>query len=184
MRLVTVMDDDQLHELMIMLDPTALAEWEARYRPAIVGWLVRGGLVSSDAEEVWNDVFAATINASPELEPRGIALRRYAFRVARNLRADRLEREAKLETTYLDPNTHEMADADARRVLPDPARVAALQACLKRCPERYRVVIELGDRGRDVDDLADVLGIARESVYQVRHRARNWLQRCIAEALL
>jgi RNA polymerase sigma factor (sigma-70 family) len=176
------MDDAELHERIIMLDPTALAEWEARYRPAVIGWLVRGGLVSSDAEEVWNDVFAATINASPQLEPRGIALRRYAFRVARNLRADRLERDSKLETTALDPATHDIAGPDARRTTPDPVRVAAVRACLERCPERYRVVIELADRGRDVDDLAEILGIAPESVYQVRHRARLWLQRCIEEA--
>jgi len=176
------MDDAQLHERMIMLDPTALADWEARYRPAVVGWLVRGGLAASDAEEVWNDVFAATINASPELLPRGIALRRYAFKIARNLRADRLERDSRLDTKYLDPET-DVAQADPQRLIPDPARIAALRACLERCPERYRVVIELADRGHDVDDLADELGIARDSVYQVRHRARIWLQRCIEEAL-
>jgi hypothetical protein len=38
-------------------------------RPAVIGWLIRGGLSSPDAEEVWNDVVAATINASATLEP-------------------------------------------------------------------------------------------------------------------
>ena len=180
---VTRMDDAQLHERIILLDPSALAEWEARYRPAVIGWLIRGGLPSSDAEEVWNDVFAATINASPNLEPLGISLRRYAFRVARNLRADHLESRSRLATTTLDDAAVESANPDPRRSMADPARVAALRGCLERCPERYRIVIELGESGHDVDELSRVLGIAPESVYQVRHRARGWLQRCVNEEL-
>src|SRR5688572_25604460 len=98
MWLSTTMDDVELHERIIMLDPVALAAWEAQHRPAVVGWLVRGGLAPSDAEEVWNDVFAATVSAAPRLEPRGPSLRRYAFRVARNMRADRLEVASRFKT--------------------------------------------------------------------------------------
>lgn len=175
------MDDDEIHERIIMLDPTALTTWETSHRPAVVGWLIRGGLTESDAEEVWNDAFAATINAAPGLTPRGASLRRYAFRVARNMRADRLEALAKAATSGLDDNA-ERGDPYERRPIPDEHRVAALRVCLEACPERYRLVIEFADRGRDVDDLADLLGIGRDSVYQVRHRARLWLQQCVEEA--
>lgn len=177
------MDDAQLHERMIMLDPPALAEWESRYRRGVVGWLIRGGLSSSDAEEVWNDVFAATINASQTLEPLGISLKRYAFRVARNMRADILERMAQAPADPIDDATYEAPAPNPGHALPDPARVAALRECLARCPERYRVVIELGESGYDVPELAGVLEVAPESVYQIRHRARQWLQRCVNEAL-
>jgi RNA polymerase sigma-70 factor (ECF subfamily) len=177
------MDDAQLHERIIMLDPSALAEWEGRYRPAVIGWLIRGGLSSPDAEEVWNDVFAATINASATLEPMGVSLRRYAFRVARNLRADHFERRSRLVTTPLDDAITETPDPDPTRSLPDPSRVTALRECLERCPERYRVVIELAETGHDVSELAAALGVAPDSVYQIRHRARQWLQRCVTEEL-
>ena len=63
------------------------------------------------------------------------------------------------------------------------SRRSALRECLERCPERYRVVIELGESGYDVTELAGVLGVAPESVYQIRRRARQWLQRCVTEAL-
>src|SRR5262245_60458493 len=139
------MDDVQLHERMIMLDPAALAEWESRHRRGVVGWLIRGGLSSSDAEEVWNAVFAATIDASPTLEPLGISLKRYAYGVARNLRADLLERDAQAKVEPLDEATYEVPVPDPARAMPDPARIAALRGCLSRCPDRYRVVIELGE---------------------------------------
>lgn len=177
------MNDAQLHERVIMLDRSALAEWESRYRRGVVGWLIRGGLTSSDAEEVWNDVFAATIKASPTLEPLGISLKRYAFRVARNMRADLLERKAQARVEPLDEATYEVPMPDPARAMPDPARIAALRRCLARCPDRYRVVIELGESGYDVPDLAGVLEVAPESVYQIRHRARQWLQRCVNEVL-
>jgi RNA polymerase sigma factor (sigma-70 family) len=177
------MDDAQLHERMIMLDQSALAEWESRYRRGVVGWLIRGGLSSSDAEEVWNDVLAATINASPTLEPLGISLKRYAFRVARNMRADLLERKAQARVDPLDDATYEVPAPNPGRSLPDPARIAALRECLARCPDRYRVVIELGESGYDVPELAGVLEVVPESVYQIRRRARQWLQRCVNEAL-
>jgi RNA polymerase sigma factor (sigma-70 family) len=176
------MDDIELHERLIMLDPGALSEWEAAHRPAVVGWLVRGGLAPSDAEEVWNDVFAATINAAPRLEPRGPSLRRYAFKVARNLRADRLAAASRIPTTHLDPEYNPVAPAPSRLAV-DERRVAALRGCLDRCPERYRVVVELAESGHDVDELARLLGVEPESVYQIRHRARLWLQRCIGEAV-
>jgi RNA polymerase sigma factor (sigma-70 family) len=174
------MNDEELHERIILLDPVALDAWAANVRPAILGWLVRGGLSIADAEEVWNDAFAATINAAPALEPRGISLRRYAFRVARNLRADRMEAAARLVTTPLDEQL-ETANPNPARALPDGRRVAALLECLERCPERYRLVIELAQSGSDTNALARLLGIDVGSVYQVRRRARLWLQRCVEE---
>jgi RNA polymerase sigma factor (sigma-70 family) len=176
------MDEVEIHERIIMLDPTALMAWEEEHRPAVVGWLIRGGLATPDAEEVWNDAFAATINAAPGLNPRGISLRRYAFRVARNLRADRLAAASRLATSSFEEGS-EIGDPYERRPVPDAGRVQALVACLERCPERYRVVIELAESGRDTEELADLLGIERESVYQVRHRARLWLQRCVGETV-
>lgn len=176
------MDDVELHERIIMLDQGALAAWEAAHRGALVGWLLRGGLTTSDADEVWNDTFAATINAAPNLVPRGVALRRYAFRVARNLRADRIAEHHRRGAVPLDVEPEE-SDPYARLPVPDPRRVEALKVCLDRCPERYRVVIELGEEGRDVEELAAILGIDPGSVYQVRSRARKWLQTCIAETV-
>jgi RNA polymerase sigma factor (sigma-70 family) len=176
------MDDEDLHERIIMLDPAGLAEWETRHRPSVIGWLVRGGLEPSDAEEVWNDAFAATVNAAPDLTPRGISLRRYAFRVARNLRADRLSLRARSLEARLEAGI-DRANPHSPQSMPDRRRIDALKRCLASCPERYRVVIELGEEGRDVEELAAILAIEPGSVYQVRRRARQWLQACINEAV-
>jgi RNA polymerase sigma factor (sigma-70 family) len=99
------------------------------------------------------------------------------------MRADLLERKAQATVDPLDEATYEVPRPDPARALPDPARIAALRECLDRCPDRYRVVIELGESGYDVAELAGVLEVAPETVYQIRHRARQWLQRCINEAL-
>lgn len=176
------MDDAEFHERIIMLDRAALADWEARHRPAVVGWLVRGRVDPSDAEEIWNDAFAATVNAAPELTPRGISLRRYAFRVARNLRADRVARQVQRNEGSLGAEAERGNPYDVRPV-PDQRRVGALKQCLEACPERYRMVVELAEEGRDVEELAAILEIDAGSVYQVRHRARSWLQACIDRVL-
>jgi RNA polymerase sigma factor (sigma-70 family) len=176
------MDEEEIHERIIMLDPAALTTWETAHRGAVVGWLVRGGLSAADADEVWNDAFAATVNAAPDLTPRGVSLRRYAFRVARNLRADRMAALRRLPTSSLE-ESGAASDPYARSPVPDHRRIDALKNCLERCPERYRMVIELAEEGRDADELASILNIDRGSVYQVRHRARLWLQRCVREAI-
>lgn len=83
-------------------------------------------------------------------------------------------------TTPLDEQL-EKASPNPARALPDERRVAALLECLERCPERYRLVIELAQSGSDTDALARLLGIDVGSIYQVRRRARLWLQRCVEE---
>jgi RNA polymerase sigma-70 factor (ECF subfamily) len=172
------MNDEELHEGIILLDPDALAAWQQRYAPAVIAWLLRGGLVLADAEEVWNDVFASTVAAAPGLTPRGISMRRYAFRVARNLRADRLEREHRLTTTPLDEGIHGEVGRPAES-RPDQRRVDALKACLHEAPERYRVVLELADEGETTSEIALVFGIERDSVYQLQRRARLWMANCV-----
>jgi RNA polymerase sigma factor (sigma-70 family) len=174
------MDDEALHEGIILLEEQALRDWQARHAPVIVGWLAKRGIPMSDAEEIWNDVLAATVKAAPGLNPRGISLRRYAFRVARNLAADRRERLNRLSTEPIDEG---MADLRPRMSAPDPRRVEALRSCLEKALARDRLVMELTAEGTTVDELATLLGIEPGSVYQVQRRARIRLQGCIEEEL-
>lgn len=174
------MDDEALHEGIILLEEQALRDWQARHAPLIVGWLARRGIRVPDAEEIWNDVLAATVKAAPSLEPRGVSLRRYAFRVARNLAADRREQLTRLSTEQIDEG---MADPRPRPSAPDPRRVGALRGCLEQALARDRLVMELTAEGTTVDELAALLGIEPGSVYQVQRRARVRLQACIEEEL-
>ena len=169
-------DDEKLHDGIVLLDRGALTAWQERYAPAIIAWLQRGGLTLADAEEVWNDVFAAAVAAAPRLSPRGVSLRRYAFRVARNIRADRLRDSRRLQTVPLDDSLELRSHRDSP---PDPARVEALRECLLVAPDRYRLVTELTDQGDDVAELAVVFAIQPESVHQLRRRARHWLATCV-----
>jgi RNA polymerase sigma factor (sigma-70 family) len=169
-------DDEQLHDGIVLLDRAALTAWQERYAPAIIAWLQRGGLSLADAEEVWNDVFSATVAAAPRLSPRGVSLRRYAFRVARNIRVDRLAESRRLQTVPIDENVG-LRTADASP--PNPARVEALRECLGSAPDRYRLVVELTDQGDGVAELAAQFHVQPESVHQLRRRARHWLARCL-----
>lgn len=174
------MDDDaDLHDGIVLMDPMALTRWQERYAPAIITWLQRGGLPLADAEEVWNDVFAATVAAAPRLAPRGISLRRYAFRVGRNLRADRLRAASRLQTEPLGDDVAAVSPT----TLPNPERIEAVRHCLVQAPARYRLMLELTDQGDSVAELAHAFDIAPESVHQLRRRARMWLARCVEETL-
>lgn len=170
------MDDEALHEGIILLEDHAIRDWQARHAPLIVGWLAKRGMPKPDAEEIWNDVLAATVKAAPGLNPRGISLRRYAFRVARNLAADRVEQLSRRSTEPLDEG---LADTSSRTSGPDPRRVAALRTCLEKGFRRDRLVMELTVEGTTVDELATLLGIEPGSVYQVQRRARLRLQECV-----
>ena len=170
------MDDEALHERIILLDEQAIRDWQTRHAPAIVGWLAKRGIPMADAEEIWNDVLGATVKAAPDLNPRGISLRRYAFGVARNLAADLRETLARQRTEPLD---EDLAEQHPRSTPPDPRRVNALRRCLDAALPRDRLVMELTSDGATVDDLASLLAIEPGSVYQVQRRARVRLQQCI-----
>lgn len=129
---------------------------------------------------MWNDVFAVTVAAAPRLSPPGVSLRRYAFRIARNLRADRLRLAKRLQTVPMDENSDR---SEPSLSPPDPARVEALRECLVQAPERYRLVIELTDQGDGVAELAALFRVQPESVHQLRRRAREWLAQCIEARL-
>jgi len=174
------MDDEALHERIIFLDEQAIRDWQARHAPVVIGWLVRRGIPVPDAEEVWNDVLGATVKAAPGLNPRGISLRRYAFRVARNLAADRRELLVRQRAEPLD---EELPERHVRASAPDPKRVNALRKCLENALPRDRLVLELTSDGATVDELASLLEIEPGSVYQVQRRSRLRLQHCIEEKL-
>ena len=170
------MDDEALHERIILLDEQAIRDWQTRHAPAIIGWLAKRGIPMADAEEIWNDVLGATVKAAPGLTPRGISLRRYAFGVARNLAADLREKLARQRTEPLD---EDLAEQHPRSMPPDPRRVKALRRCLENALRRDRLVMELTSDGASVDELAALLAIEPGSVYQVQRRARLRLQECI-----
>lgn len=174
------MTDEALHEAIILLEEWALSEWQARNGPLVIGWLVKRGIPRSDAEEIWNDVLTATVKAAVGLTPLGVSLRRYAFGVARKMAADRIEQLARHAAQPLDES---LPAPSVRPSPPDPRRIDALRRCLALAPERYRLAFELTSEGTTVDELATVFAIQRDSVYQVQHRARLWLQRCILEEL-
>lgn len=174
------MDDEELHERIILLDEDAIREWQARHSALMAGWLIKRGIGVPDAEEIWNDVLSATVEAAPRLSPRGVSLRRYAYRVARNLAADRRER---LQQGAADPLDEELAERPLRQSQPDPRRVSALRNCLQGALPRDRLVMELTSDGATVDDLAAILAVESGSVYQVQRRARLRLRRCIEEEL-
>ena len=174
------MDDEALHEGIILLHEQALRDWQARHAPVVLGWLRKRGISVPDAEEIWNDVLSATVKAAPGLTPRGQSLRRYAFGVARNLAADRFEQLRRLSAEPLDER---LGEPQRPPSTPDPHRLAALRRCLATALDRDRLVMELTSEGASVGELAALLKIEPGSVYQVQHRARVRLQGCIDEEL-
>jgi len=168
------MDDEELHERIILLDSEAIAAWQDRTAPLVLGWLRRRGVASAEAEEIWNDVLLATVRAAPGLHPRGPSLRRYAFGVARRQQADRFRRP-RVETT---PIADDLA-ARGHRAGVDARRVHALRRCIDQASAQHRLIVELMDAGADTAEIADVLGIAPGSVYQVWRRAKAALRTCM-----
>lgn len=168
------MDDEALHERIILLDPEAIAAWQDRIAPQLLGWLRRRGVLDTEAEEIWNDVLLATVRAAPGLHPRGASLRRYAYGVARRQQADRYRRP-RLDTAVLADDTRAVRPPAP----PDPVRIAALRGCLDRASPQHRLIVELMDAGADTAEIAQVLGIAPGSVYQVWRRAKAALRACM-----
>ncbi len=176
--------DAELHVRIIRMDAEALRTWHDRYRTRLTLSAQRMGLSPEDAEEVWDDAFLATLKrlAHQPIEPLGGGLRRYLFGVVRRRAADRLRRLGRdpILTSLSDLRAGSVASPTARHV-GDEEEVVRLRECIERAPERHRLVASAVLSSASAEEIGELLGIGKRSVYVIVKRTLTWLGDCVSK---
>lgn len=173
---------DDLVPLIAAGDAAAFGRWVAAAEPR-----VRASLSSFatrvDTEAVVQETLLRVWQVAPRFQPDGKpdGLTRLAVRIARNLAISEVRR-ARVDPVEVERLAH-LADADAPPpARPDPLLRQLIQACLERLPPKPRSVLQarLQTRGGLQDgQIADTMGMKRNTFVQNLKRARQGLQACL-----
>jgi RNA polymerase sigma factor (sigma-70 family) len=178
---LTASDLVALHVGVIARDPDALAEFEQRLRPLVLGWLRSKGVQDADAGEIWNEAFLAVIDRAAQLGPLGASLRPFTMTVAHNLWVSRVRKATRLDEVALEAAA-DAASADAGQAgvtSLSPAQLAHLERCLESARPAYRDVVEFAARGLATDEIAKIVQKTKANVQKLRQRGCAWLRSCL-----
>jgi RNA polymerase sigma-70 factor (ECF subfamily) len=122
---------------------------------------------------------------------RGGSFRAWLLRIVTNACYDELRRRKRRPTTTLEPVDDEGDEIESPRWIADPGELPednvvrselghAIQECLDRLPEDFRVVVVLVDvQGLDYLEASDVIGKPLGTVKSRLARARNRMRECL-----
>lgn len=88
-------------------------------------------------------------------------------------------RSRKRSVSRLDSSVLDQLAARSQATPGDNSRGAALKDCLKRLPQRSRVVLKRHYRGSSVQSVAESLQLTPNAVYKLLERSRGQLLECI-----
>lgn len=155
------------------LSESAFSEFYRRHTRPLWAYVYRVTGNAFDADDIVQEAFCRLLRAEvPELNDE--ALRRYLFRIAGNLIADRWRRSTREESKL----------ARAREAAPDGGAVAAANEDVTRVfasmKPRERALLWLAYvEGEDHQSIAASLGLARGSIKVLLSRARARLRNLI-----
>lgn len=153
---------------MARLDERAFASCYERNARAVWSYLYRVTGKASDADDIAQDAFCRLLQA----EVAGLGdeeLRRYVFRIASNLLADRW-RKAKQEESWLD----RFRGRDSHN---DPEYDDSVSREFAAMKDRDRALLWLAYvEGESHQEIADALGLSRGSIKVLLSRARGRLR--------
>lgn len=150
----------------------------SRYRAPLYRYLLRLAGNETGANDLYQGAWEKVIAARRKL-PKGAPFRAWLFRIAHNHAMDRFRRqrpESDLETETLAASSpgpaEEVSTAEQRRSL-----VTAIQAL--PADQRDALLLKL-DGGLDLDDIARVTGVGRETVKSRLRYAVSKLKKSLA----
>ena len=160
---------------MARLDERSFAAFYERTRRAVWSYVYRATGHAADADDIVQEAFCRIISADIDADDEE-GLRRYVFKIASNLMADRWRRAAR-DASWLDRlrGGHEV-HVDAEYDDSVAHEFAALAP-------RERALLWLAYvEGDNHQEIADALGLARGSVKVLLFRARAKLKRLLTTA--
>jgi len=144
---------------------------------------------SQSADDAAQDAF---ISAYKNLRSfRGGSFRAWLLRIVTNACYDELRRRKRRPTTPLEPVDDEGDEIESPHWIADPGELPednivrselgdAIQECLDRLPEDFRVVVVLVDvQGLDYLEASDVIGKPLGTIKSRLARARNRMRECL-----
>ena len=157
---------------MATLDERAFAAFYERNRRAVWAYAYRVTGRAADADDIVQEAFCRVIGVEIDANDEE-GLRRYVFRIAGNLMADRWRKTAR-ERSWLDRLR------GASEVHVDPAYDNGVSREFATLTPRDRALLWLAYvEGDNHQEIADALGLARSSVKVMLFRARARLKRLL-----
>jgi RNA polymerase sigma-70 factor, ECF subfamily len=157
-------------------DRDAFARLYDRHYDPIRRYLCTALRDGHDAEDAAQDVFVHAFRALPRYEVRAQPLRRWLFRIARNVAIDRARRR---RSSPQDPATMEAClGGGTTEAIDAVLSAAALRTHLARLPQSQREILFLRyAAGLDPSELAALTQRTPAAVRQLHHRALVELRR-------
>ena len=122
------------------------------------------------AEEATQDVFLKVWRALPSYDEGRASVSTWLYAIARNTCLTRARAEAYRQSASLDDIAEPVVS------LPEPARAMALRECISLLPQVQQQVLALFYlEGRNIDEVAHLLGMPAGTVKSHLHRARRRL---------
>jgi len=177
--------DADLHLGILAGHESALAAWEAKYRPVMCKRARERGLPEIEAENAFEEALHRTMLRANQLLPLGSSLRMFSYKVLSRRIADYHRQHESHEVVDLEQlASHErpLNSVSNRTDEVGGGLSSRLRDCLDRIPERYRLMVEaLYVEEMRVDDVALKLGIKPNSVIVARRRVLAQLRGCMEE---
>lgn len=164
-------------------DAGAFERLYRRYRKTLFRYLIHSGSESSEAEDIYHEAWSRVIHASSPFVEGSFSA--YLFRIARNIRIDRLRRNRLQLVT----------DDEVLAEQPSPDRPAEQQFHLQDCGDR--LVRELGqlpgdqrdafllkeETGLTLEQIAGLVNVGRETIKSRLRYALNRLRAALEDCL-
>ncbi len=174
-------EDARLARAAAAGDGAAFATLYDRYEQRIFTFCQRLLASPDDAADATQEAFLKVLARLPSLEGRELNFAAYLYTAARNASYDVIGRRKKAEPTDTLPErggglgTRDPGDLDLdpERMVLLAAQQSEIQAANARLPERQREVLALRELDElSYDEIAEIMGMNRNSVAQLISRAR------------
>jgi RNA polymerase sigma factor (sigma-70 family) len=161
-------------------DGAAFATLYDRYERRIYNYCLRLLTSSDDAADATQDAFLKVLQRLPKLGDRELNFSAYLYTAARNASYDMIGRRKKAEPVDEIPEPAGVGARELGAIDADPERAALLdslqaevQDANARLPERQREVLAMRElQEMSYDEIAEIMGMNRNSVAQLISRAR------------
>ncbi len=179
------LDEARLVADLCQGDTEARSRFYRQYHRDVLGWCRRLGCGMVDPEDAAQDVFERALDRVGSFRGES-SLRRWLFGLTRKVLANqrRRARTRRLREWLSWDHADRQASSERQpdQAVADAETLHQVQQCLAALTRRQREVLVLcAIEGRSGDEVAELLGIPRATVYTRLHSARSAFERRAAE---